>query len=1063
MLKGGIWLKIFHTADLHLGMTYGSRGYPDYLRKRLIEARFEALERLVDVANSESCQLFIVAGDLFHRINMPRETVLRVIKILSDFTGNCVAVLPGNHDFYDEFNSVWKNFSDNAFDDLVLLNEARPYDLSDYGLDVVLYPAPCLSRSSAENALGWLKGLERGKTGWHFGVAHGTVRGISLDLDDRYFPMNQEELRAIGLDHWFLGHTHVRYPAMEMARDCGFTFSGTPEPDGFDCTHQGYAWVVSFSKEGAEARSVTTGVYRFLDRQREIKKLEDLAELKQELEGESEFRLARLVLKGTLPRDEYDTRRASQEWKGYLKKFIPYPVGDTIAVELAFICEKGEEYTLERCWGSGKASHLTLPGGVVIREDISIQNKLDELLGYGRATFEGVLFARQEEMLKTVEMLKSNREAVSTLSEILRAVVFEAGGVSLDELIQVIESEKKLLLDSWDVDRDGPKGGRGINNPWLKNVGAVLKAFYEVEEGKSSLLQARLVEKNLDELRKQLREVTGEAREVLGPKLSEMEKLEGDIRKRLSLEPKLESIQVQERSLGQINQRWPQLEAEIRVMEQLAEKERIRLDSLEQENIEAVQILKAREKRAVLEVVKPLRNRQLAREEELKNLPAITHIKELAAYQVQIEKNKAVLDAMRLRAEMTADKPLDIKVSLGLEDAREITVTGQESFNAAGRMVMECSDWKLEVKSGEQDVDQIIVDIKDTNEKYLQKQKQLSVENLEDARELLGKRTTIVEEIRELSIKSEANLKGQGFDELEKEIDALPPDKQVREPAMIAEEAGKLRASIEATFGKTGAQRELIGQWEKEYGTSQKVLERLVELKTEANSILKQLQPLARLPEEYSSPEEYMDALAELKSRSKELFETESELKIGLTKAENDLPLQSTEELQEKLQSAERKFANLKKRAQALLVVEKAFNDLANSMDKNTFDPLAASFARYLSPVTGHRYDEVRLDGSLPTAIVSKNQELPVDLLSTGTTRGIALAIRLAMGEHLLKNRSGFMIMDDPLVDLDPERKKLAAEIICKYAESTQLIITTCDPVTASLLGGCTVELEAVI
>ena len=59
-------LKIFHTADLHLGMTFGNRNYPEEVRRQLVEARYQTLERLVELANEAQCRLFLVAGDLFH-------------------------------------------------------------------------------------------------------------------------------------------------------------------------------------------------------------------------------------------------------------------------------------------------------------------------------------------------------------------------------------------------------------------------------------------------------------------------------------------------------------------------------------------------------------------------------------------------------------------------------------------------------------------------------------------------------------------------------------------------------------------------------------------------------------------------------------------------------------------------------------------------------------------------------------------------------------------------------------------------------------------------------------
>jgi exonuclease SbcC len=63
------------------------------------------------------------------------------------------------------------------------------------------------------------------------------------------------------------------------------------------------------------------------------------------------------------------------------------------------------------------------------------------------------------------------------------------------------------------------------------------------------------------------------------------------------------------------------------------------------------------------------------------------------------------------------------------------------------------------------------------------------------------------------------------------------------------------------------------------------------------------------------------------------------------------------------------------------------------------------------------------------------------------------------MAEHLLQDRKGFMIMDDPLVSLDPERRKAAAEVLRDFAGKFQLIVTTCDPNTAGLLGGNLIEI----
>lgn len=328
-------LKLLHTADLHLGMTYNHRNYPEGLRRKLVEARYETLEKLVESANREQCRLLIVAGDLFHRANIARVDIIRTVKIFSRFEGGCVAVLPGNHDFYDPFSVLWKEFRESAFDGMVLLSEAAPYSLHEYAIDAVLYAAPCHRRHSAENSLGWIRALDVKPPGkWHIGVAHGSVEGVSPDFDQLYFPMAAAEFAAAGLDHWCLGHTHNRYPDLKEAENSPFLFSGTPEPDGFDCKHGGCAWVTVLEEEGsAVSRSLDTGRFRFREMQRELRGAADLAQLKNELLQYGEHTLVRLRLSGVLPEEEY---RSRAHWLSELREKLDYLEEDDtgLSVEL---------------------------------------------------------------------------------------------------------------------------------------------------------------------------------------------------------------------------------------------------------------------------------------------------------------------------------------------------------------------------------------------------------------------------------------------------------------------------------------------------------------------------------------------------------------------------------------------------------------------------------------------------------------------------------------------------------------------------------------------------------
>ncbi|NLP37422.1 MAG: DNA repair exonuclease [Firmicutes bacterium] len=325
-------IKVFHTGDLHLGMQFANRGYSAEIRQELIEARFRVLEHMVSKANEEKCHLFVVAGDLFERPRLKEEQILRTAEILSDFSGVC-AVLPGNHDYYHPGSFLWEKFNTYAADNIILLYVKKPYSLSDYGLDVVLYPAPCQAKHSPENSLEWIFTLpEKPPARWHLGIAHGAVEGYSPDFDRQYYPMQENELLATGLDFWFLGHTHVRVPAAAEFVNTPFAYCGTPEPDGFDCRHEGSAWLVKLGEDGnVTGKAINTGIYRFLDLERTINSAEEFAEVMQELTEAGESTLVRVKLQGILNREDFENRL---QWRDRLQEKLFYLEWDDTNLQL---------------------------------------------------------------------------------------------------------------------------------------------------------------------------------------------------------------------------------------------------------------------------------------------------------------------------------------------------------------------------------------------------------------------------------------------------------------------------------------------------------------------------------------------------------------------------------------------------------------------------------------------------------------------------------------------------------------------------------------------------------
>lgn len=214
LIKGEkIMLKVFMTGDNHIGLKYAGHENASVLAS----SRTQVFETMVQTANQENCDLFVITGDLFENTySILKRDVQHLLDILSCFIGIVIA-LPGNHDYYDEEAKVWKYFRDEMSqkDNIMLLTDYRPYTVPAIRENVVLYPALCTSLHSVsgQNNLGWIKeeNIVPDCT-YRIGIAHGTVEGETIDNEGQYFPMKRDELENIPVDVWLIGHTHVPFP-----------------------------------------------------------------------------------------------------------------------------------------------------------------------------------------------------------------------------------------------------------------------------------------------------------------------------------------------------------------------------------------------------------------------------------------------------------------------------------------------------------------------------------------------------------------------------------------------------------------------------------------------------------------------------------------------------------------------------------------------------------------------------------------------------------------------------------------------------------------------------------
>jgi len=349
-------IRIVHTADNHIGLKFKSRQYPPEVRNTLVQERLDALSRVVLTANSREAHFLVVAGDLFDSVYVSKSDIKNVADILRTFSGKHVVVLPGNHDFLEQTeDSLWGTFRRLLPEHLLLLlDRPEPFDIEVADRHVVFYPAPCTSKHSKTNAIGWVAPAKKDPAHLNIGVAHGSIQGVSPDMTETYYPMTEKELRNAGVSFWLTGHTHVRIPETTRSERALYYVPSTHTPDGFDCSHEGSAWYIEVDPAGkATAEAFRTGTIRFADYEKTVNSAADIQLLSRELAAHDLPRtLVKLQLKGRVSEED---RRSLDALVQSVREQSLYCEIDLNAVSLNI-----NQVSIDKAYPKGSLAHRLL-------------------------------------------------------------------------------------------------------------------------------------------------------------------------------------------------------------------------------------------------------------------------------------------------------------------------------------------------------------------------------------------------------------------------------------------------------------------------------------------------------------------------------------------------------------------------------------------------------------------------------------------------------------------------------------------------------------------------------
>jgi DNA repair protein SbcD/Mre11 len=282
-------VKIIHTADLHLGMTFKSLGKKSKLHRRDCQ---DVFSNIIDLTIKEKADALLIAGDLFDQPNPSKSIVTFVIDELKRLKENNIPVfiVTGNHDPYQK-DSLWLSytFPSNVFIfDCSNLESKSIGNLEIYGLAYT---------NNIKEPLKGFKATQSDK--FKIGLIHGSTTNIREDdnPDYSYRPIIKNQIESSGLDYIALGHFH---DLLEVKAKVKCFYCGSPEGLSFKNGSDSGVLIVSYSNGKVTVKPHKTAIREFHNLEIDCTKLDNDSEIRKTLQkSKGANKILRLILKGS--------------------------------------------------------------------------------------------------------------------------------------------------------------------------------------------------------------------------------------------------------------------------------------------------------------------------------------------------------------------------------------------------------------------------------------------------------------------------------------------------------------------------------------------------------------------------------------------------------------------------------------------------------------------------------------------------------------------------------------------------------------------------------------------
>lgn len=737
--------------------------------------------------------------------------------------------------------------------------------------------------------------------------------------------------------------------------------------------------------------------------------------------------------------------------KAFIEKYFN-KASDTIDGNVRFEYD-GQVYEIQKTWSKGSegSEKLILHDGSLITKPNTIQEKIRAMFEFGPATYKALNFHSHGDFFDGLSQLRDG-DIQNDLKGYLNRSLMVLDGVSLEILEEKIAREIEDLGSRWDIDGSRPMNSRGIDNPYVKGVGKVLKSYYHKERLKRDIRIARDKEEAFEDVGLRLKAKEDKLKQVKSEK-DVLDSKSEDIRKRQVAESKLESIDRDLQDLKVAMKDLPSLEF---MLEKNKEAYESNVKSKEDIDNKLLHIEKNKRYNLMKEDLESYEKLEMEYSGLSKDYKAYEPVNEGQLNQIKDLVNRNMLLEGQLSTE-ALEARLDLK-----DDKAKFRITDALGQELKGDL--KSSYMKLEVEGildftvavDGVDFQAIRDELGENKDKIKKILGEGQVKDLEDLTEKLIHKNQIKNNLDRLDFRKKDLLKGRDIEDIRQEQASLREYEDTYNEDELRQALAKLNTDIEESrmaYSKVEFQySDLLAR----YGSADEIFKKTGTLSIERAKYEEGLKDLAVLPDEFSNTDEFFERKTKLDREFDLLNREYIDLNNEYNEKERDLSEVSVEEMSLILREAEASFERYSKKLDQVIEIQRIFEETKAEMNNNPLSQLEDRMDLYLSKITGGNIQVDKSRGDI--GILGRKDEPLKDIhLSKGSKESVNLAFRLSLIDTVFAGKS-FIALDDILNDLDGYRRKQAQALLKEFAKDNQLIFATCDSSIRDALAGNTIE-----